>query len=458
MQKPVTTPHVLHIFVLLLATLTVVVPTLPASARETTYGLQAGRAPGGIDLVEVALDVGGELKVVEEGEARRVKTNVAANLVYHEKPLFGPDDADGPTRSMRHYREGVGVVKSGEHKYEPALREERRLIGVRIDGPRITMFCPRGTLTFEELELIDVLANSLLLDRLLPQKAVAVGARWEHSDELIAVLLGLDAVTGNDAKSVLSKVAGGKAELELSGRVEGSEEGVSTGIDLKGKYQFDLKAKRITWFGLLVREDRNVGHVDTGFDVVARVQMRITPGARSEPLASAALADVSLEPTAESTQLSYESPGGRWRLLHDRRWCVITEERDQAVLRLIDQGERLAQCNVALLAPTAGATELTLKQFQKDIVGALGESFESFVRASQRHDPTDYRVFQVVAEGESSEVPMQWIYYLVTDSHGRQIVLAFVVQKEMLDRFGDSDEALVRTLRILEPQVAANGP
>lgn len=404
------------------------------------------------------MDVGGELKVVEEGEARRLKTGVAANLVYYEKVLPGPNDAGGPTRSIRHYREGVGVVKSGEHRYEPALREERRLIGVRIDGPEVTMFCPRGSLTLEELELIDVLANSLLLDRLLPQEAVAVGARWEHSDELIAALLGLDAVTGNDVRSVLAKVADGKAEFELSGRVEGSEDGVSTGIDLKGKYQFDLSAKRITWFGLLVREDRNVGHVDTGFDVVARVQLRITPGAQTELLASASLADVSLEPTAEAMQLSYESPGGRWRFLHDRRWWVITEERDQAVLRLIDQGERLAQCNVALLSPTTDATELTLEQFQKDIVGALGESFESFVRASQRHDPTDYRVFRVVAQGETSEVPMQWIYYLVTDRHGRRVVLAFVVQKEMLDRFGDCDEALVRTLRILDPQVAANGP
>ena len=435
-----------------LAAMAVTVPSVPAFARETGYSLRTGRASGAVDLVEVALDVGGDLRIVEDGKERRMKTNVAANFVYHEKSLQVGKGADSPMRSLRHYREAVGTIKSGDHQYEPVLRDERRLIALEIDQPRVTLFSPQGALRFEELELIDVLANSLLLEQLLPSRAVALGNQWEHSNELIAALLGLDTVTSNDVKSTLTEVADGKARFELSGRVEGAEDDVSTEIALKGKYQFDLKTRRITWFGLLVREDRAVGHVDTGFDVTARVQMRITPGAHSEHLAPDALANVPLQSTAELTQLSYESAGGKWRFLHDRRWFVITEEDDRAVLRLIDQGDRLAQCNVAFLAPAADATELTLEQFQKDIVGALGENFKSSVRASQQHDETDYRVFQVVAEGETSNVPMQWIYYLVTDRHGHRVVLAFVLEKEMVDRFEQADAKLVGTLRLSEPR------
>jgi len=438
-----------------LTVLAVAAPVSSAPARGTAYSLRAERSPGGVDLVQAALEVVGDLKTVDEGKVHRMKMSVAADFVYDERLLEVSRDGHGPMRSIRHYREAAGVIQSGDHQYKPALRDARRLIGVAIDGPELTLFSPQGPLSFEELELIDVLANSLLLDRLLPQQAIAVGRSWEHSDELLAALLGLDTIAGADVKSVFTEVADGKARFEMSGQVEGAEDGVATKIELKAKYQFDLQRKRIIWLGILVREDRGVGHVDTGFDVVARLQMRITPGSRSKHLTDAALSGVSLKPTPELTQLGYESAGGGWRFSHDRRWFVITEEKDQAVLRLIDRGDKIAQCNVASLPKDADATEFTLEQFQNDVVRALGENFKSFVEASQRHNEADYRVFRVVAEGETAEVPMLWTYYLVFDKHGRRVVLAFVLEKEMLGRFDAADEKLVGTLRLAEPEIAS---
>jgi len=428
---------------------------ISAPARGTTYALRSARAQGGIDLVQAVLEVGGDLTMVEQGEESREKMGVVAKFVYDEKSLRPPSRTGQPMRAVRYYHQADGEIQSGEFTYKPRLREERRLIGVEIDGPDVTLFSPEGTLTSEELELIDVLANTLVLDRLLPDKPLPVNGQWEHPDDLIAALLGLDAVSEGNVKSVLSGVADGKARLEISGRVAGSENGVSTELELKGKYHFDLKAQRITWFGILVQENRSVGHVDTGFDVVARLQMKITPGRKSDPLSETALAGLSLEPTPELTRLTYEPPQAKWRLAHDRRWFLVTEEGSQAVLRLVDGGEKLAQCNIALLPQNADATQLTLEQFQEDVVRALDKSFEKLLRASQRHSEADYRVFQVVAEGASSEIPMQWIYYLVTDQQGRRVVLAFVLETQMLDRFRAADEPLVATLRLTEPKVAS---
>jgi hypothetical protein len=384
-----------------------------------------------------------------------MKMGVAASFLYDEKLLPASGTASGATRSIRYYHLASGAIQSGEHDYKVGLRDERRLIAVHAHGPMVTLFSPQGPLSFDELELTDVLANSLLLDRLLPQQPVAVGAQWEHSDDLVAALLGVDAIDGNDVKSTFNEVAEGKARFGISGRVTGYEDGVSTEIELKGKYNFDLKSQRITWIGILVRESRAVGHVDAGFDVVARLQMKITPGWRSEQLTAGGLGQVELEPTRALTQLSYEAPGGKWRFAHDRRWSVITEDQDRAVLRLIDEGDRLAQCNVALLPPAPEATQLTLETFQSDVVRALDENVKSVIRASQRHNESDYRVFQVVAEGEASGVAMHWIYYLVIDKHGRRVLLAFVLEKEMLGRFDQADQGLVETLRLAEPQVAS---
>jgi len=449
MQRPITA-----CCAIVLVALAAAQPALPGPASNETYTFRVERTPAEVDLVEASLEVGGDLKVVEDGEVDRMKMSVAANFAYHEKSLQVPN-TDSAARSVRYYSKAAGVIKSGEHEYTPGLGDQRRLIGVAIDGPKVTLFSPRGPLTAEELELIDVLGNSMLLDRLLPKQAVAVGGRWEHSDELTAALLGLDTITANDVHSTLTGVADGNARFEMSGRVEGTEDGVATEIELKGKYHFHLESKRITWFGLMVQEDRSAGPVDAGFDVVARLQMRITPGSQSPHLTSAALADLSLEPTAELTRLDYESAGGGWRFSHDRRWFVITEENEQAVLRFVDRGDKLAQCNVAALPKAADATQLTLEQFQDDVARALGKNFKGFVRAGQRHNEADYRVFRVVAEGEISSVPMQWIYYLVIDEHGRRVVLAFVLEKEMLGRFEAADETLVSTLRLVEPKIAS---
>jgi hypothetical protein len=426
-----------------------------APGPGTARSFRAARTPGSVDQVQAALEVSGDLKIIDQGKVERMKMSVAANFVYDERLLDASGTGDGPMRSIRYYHRASGAIQSGEHEYEAGLREERRLIAAHVDGPQVTLFSPQGPLTFDELELTDVLANSLLLDRLLPQKPVAPGARWEHSDELVAALLGLDRIDTNDVRSTLSEVTEGQARLEMSGRVSGAEQGVSTEIELKGKYHFDLQTKRISWFGILVRENRAVGHVDTGFDVVARLQMRITAGRRSEHLSREVLASGDLEPTPELTHLSYEPPGGKWRLDHDRRWSVITEEQDQAVLRLIDDGDKLAQCNVALLPQSPDATQSALEGFQSDVIRALGENFKSVIRASQRHNENDYRVFQVVAEGEASGVAMHWIYYLVTDKQGRRVILAFVLEKEMLGRFDQAAEGLVDTLQLAEPKIAS---
>jgi hypothetical protein len=440
---------------LALATLLLASTAKSAPARRGTVALRSGRAPGAGDLVQAALEVGGDLKMVEEGKVRRVKMNVEAKFVYHEKSLQVPAAAHAPMRSVRHYDRAEGEIQSGDHPYNPSLREDRRLIGVEVDRPEVTLFSPQGPLTFDELDLIDVLANSLVLDRLLPQKPVAVQSPWKHPDDVIAAMLGLDTITESDVRSVLTGIDGGEAKLEISGRVAGAERGVSTALELKGKYRFDLTAKRITWFGLLVREDRSVGQVDTGFDVVARLVMKITPGRQSDHLTDAALAGFPLEPTPELTQLSYEPAGGTWLLAHDRRWHVVTEEASQAVMRLIDDGDKLAQCNVALLPQAADAAQLTLEAFQENVVRALDENFASLARASQHHNEADYRVFRIVAEGETSSVPMLWIYYLVTDEHGRRVVLAFVLERAKLDRFQKADEQLVGALRLAEPKVAS---
>ena len=443
------------LFTILPAILVAAFPSGKMVKAAETWVLRPKRDPITINRVEAALEVEGDLTVVDENKVKRLKLQVAANLHYDERSFDQPKDPDGPLHSMRYYRTASAAIRVEGDTVRSTLSEDRRLIGVQTTAAGVTLFSPSGSLTRDELDLIDSHGNSLLLDRLLPEEPVAIGDTWEHPGNLVAALLRLDAVDRVDVQSKLAKVENGIALVETEGHVSGAIGGVSTEMDLTAKYQFNLDSGRIVWFGLLVQEKRSVGHVASGLDVVARLQMSISQISDSPQLTNAALRDTPLVPTDDLTRLSYESPEGSWRFLNDRRWFITSDEDDRAVLRLIDRGELVAQCNIASLDKVEPDGLIDLTQFQDDVRRGLGDNFGQFVSAGQRPNEANYRVFRVVADGQSHDVPIRWIYYMLADQYGHQAVFAFVVEGNLIERFGRSDQQLLDSVRLLNRKVAA---
>jgi hypothetical protein len=270
-----------------------------------------------------------------------------------------------------------------------------------------------------------------------------------------AALCGLDAIGSNDAQSVLRLVSDGAARIEMSGSVEGIADGLPTSIDLKAKYRFDTKSGRITRFALELKESRAAGPVGPGLDVTARVQLEVSTLDKAVHLTEAGLRDLKLTPTPELTRLEHTSAQGGWELVHDRRWLAIHEKPDAILLRMVDGGDYIAQCNVSLGSelPTAGGP--ALPKFQEDIRQALGGSFGRFVRAEESKSEGGVRVYRVVVQGEAQQIPIRWIYYRLADGRGRQMVFAFTMKQEFLGRFAEADAELVRGLRFADPKVAA---
>jgi len=357
-------------------------------------------------------------------------------------------------RSVRFYDRALAAIQVDQEETHPTLRDDRRLVAVDVREGKATLYSPAGPLSHDELDLVDLQANTLLLDRLLPADRVAVGAKWSHADALIAMLLGLDAVSTNRLESRLASVRDSIALVELGGDVQGAASGVSTEIKLRGKYQFDLVLKRITWFGVLIQEKRSIGHVGPGLDIVARLQIKIAPIDESPQLTEEALADLPLELSEGSTWLSYIDPQGGWQLLNDRRWFVTRDEPEAVVLRLVDRGEFIAQCNITP-APRIDPGKLSnLAKFQADIQAGLGAAFGRFASARQSVNESGYRVLRVVVEGSASEVPVQWTYYLLADRAGRQLVVVFIVEGELADRVVGADEQLIASIQFLGEETA----
>ena len=452
-------------FTLITAFIAIALPAAgAASATDAEKGgnsclLQSRRVVGSIDRVTVKLDAGGELKFVEDKKVGREKMSVVAELEYAERTLAVPKDEVGGDkkadaehfRSVRYYERAEAVIKVGEGGFKPTLRDERRLIGVENGN---LLFSPMGPLARDELDLLEINGDSLLLDRLLPGRAVAQGDSWEQSEDLMTALLGLDSIATCEVKSTLETLSQASALMVMSGRVEGAIGGVSTRKTIKAKYRFDRRTDRIDWFGLLVKEDGDIGHVNTGVELVARVQMQIKPVESSPHLSDVALEGFSLDPSEEMRRLVHRSDAGGWEFSHDRRWFVTVDQRSRSVLRMVDRGELIAQCNITALAKVEPGKQITLAQFQSDIKEALGESFGEFINASQRANDAKCRILRVEVGGESSELPVRWIYYLIADEQGRQVTLTFTVEKTNVERLAGADRAVVETMRFIEQEVA----
>jgi hypothetical protein len=318
---------------------------------------------------------------------------------------------------------------------------------VNAEDDKVTLFSPSGYLTRDELDLIEVPANSLLVDQLLPAEPVAIGAKWSHSETVLAALLGLDAASSAEVSSQLQEVSNDLAKITLDGTLRGAVAGIGTQLEVKAKYTYDLKTKRINWFALLVKEHRAIGHVGPGLDVVAKLIMKVTPAGESVHLGADTLSQ--RKPVETLSLLEYEAQNHAFRFDYDRRWYVTSDEKDVVILRLIDRGELVAQCNIS--NATTVQTRLTLAEYQDEIKKSLGANFGQFVQAGEDNHKGGFHMLRVVASGRASELPIHWIYYLLTGPDGQRASFSFTLESSLVDRFAEADRQLIDTLKFIAP-------
>jgi len=430
--------------------------TAEPHSPPNAYDLRPRRQAGQTDRVSVRLEVEGVLILSDDQKHPKPKMKVTAQNVYDERVL---EAAPGgyPARSLRYYQTAEAAIQVEQETLRPQLRPEHRWIVAQAQADRIDLFSPKGPLTREELDVVDILGNTLLLDRLLPTEPVERTSSWKPSDQTLAMLLGLDWVTKSDVQCKLGDQTERSILVEMAGTLQGQTGGGQSAMVLKAKYRLDRSTGRINWFGLALAERRTPGAVLRGVDVVAKLTVQITPGVEAPQLADPTIQNLPLEPKEDLLLLAYQPPGKGWQILHPRSWHVQREENQTAVLGLFTENQWVAQGTITLQPPLPKGQDLSLEQFQQDIQQALGKNFGQFLQAGQYPMPEHLRMYRVVVEGavigqvqnKPVEVPMRWHYYRLADAEGRQAVFAFSLEPDKQERLGQQDRAIVESFRFL---------
>lgn len=423
--------------------------TLTASVSgEETYDLSVNQSANDSRLVRAVVEVTGDLKLNEDGKkVSKLPFRVRGDLQYSERTI---DQTPTERRDVRYYQTAEAHIRVGEGSLNSGLSDTRRLVLAHATGSRHTIFSPQGAFTRDEFDLINIQGSTALTHLLPPAEPVAIDSEWRHDDKFVAAFLSLDAIAQSDVKSTLRNIEDHIAIIDMSGKVSGAVDGVSSDIVLKAKYNVDLKQHAVTWLAMSIREQRAIGHATPGFDVTARIRVAASNEETPPELTADALAGLPLEVSDGATLISLPSPAGGFSLLHARQWQVMVDRADMTILRMIEQGDLIAQCNVTSLPDLDRGKRVPLDAFRADVQKALGKNFGEFVEASQRTNDRGLRVLRAVVSGVASELPIQWIYYHLSDSDGRQAAIVFTMDSKVVEKFAGGDDALVSSFEFAE--------
>lgn len=421
-------------------------------------GLEADREPL---RVRCRLEVEGELFAPAGRDAEPVKQpiGVQARFDYVERPAAD----DGATTVVRDYVDATAEVVVEGDRTATALGADARLVHARLEGMTPASFLPRGFLSREEADLLDVPFDPLLLDAVRPADPLAEAATWTLPGDLAAGLLAIDTVESGVIEATLTEVVDGLAAVSLAGTIEGAADGVSTRVVVEGRIfvaavpEDDGRHRlsgRVSRVAVTLQERRQASHVAPGFDVVARITL--ARQAESSPVGGGEIATAAagtVTATASGTAPRRGGPGrpgliwhhdadGGFDLVHDARWRAVEDGPHGLVLRFIDRGALVAQCSITALPRSAGAAA-TIAEVQRDIERSLAGQFDGVEQAAEATRSDGIRSVRVVSVGTAEGLPFRWIHYVLTADGGQRAAVTFMLEASMAERFGTADRDFV---------------
>ena len=378
---------------------------------------------------------------------------VDARFKYFQRPL-------GENQMVRFFESAHAKIRLQKGQTEPELAPENRWIIARLkpdNGSRVEIASIKETLTQAEYDLLQRPADSLSLAEFFAREKVQEGETWSPTDDALSRFLQVDTIIDNQVQLGLKKLTKKQAQITISGQVSAVVNDVTTEIVLNGLATIDHTANAIESLRLSLKQKRGPGQIDPGFEGQTRVVLKFDGDQDCDQLSHAALSR-SISQGKIRQRVKYISPTVGFRLDYDPRWKLIDSKKDLAVLRLIDHGDLLAQCDVMVLPSRPASQPLTLDKFHSE----LGHAIESddtikLVHKNQSVTKGGLTQLQVVISGEEEGVPMNWFYYHLSNAEGRQATLVFTLEASLATRVRAAAAQLLAEFQFTEPSQAVAG-
>lgn len=425
----------------------------PVAATGQTgqkYTLKSARTANTIDKIAYQLDIRGNLIIPDEKDSskqNKLPVTAVTKQAYNEKNIeFSVKDEAISAKSVRNYQQSVMERTIDGEKDSMTLSPKKNILQVFVNPAGLFFYSKDYAMVREDLNNLEAMVPSLTLDSLLPDKPVAINDEWGITEHSLKLLLQMDSISQAQVAQILSDVKSNTGIIDAQGWVEGLSEGVRTVISFKLKYYFSLRSQRIVWAGMLTNEKRESGPISPQLEMESRIQMTIQPNVQDPQLAQTEW----LAPTEEKMLLMYAGPGNQWSLYHDRRWHVVQETDANVSMRFLAGDQYVAQCFISKTHNPETTFNMTLAGFQAEVLRTIAaekaESKRKIVSAAEEASPAGLKAYQIVVASEQEKA--RWVYYMMTGKKaGDQLVFVFMVEEPNLELVGDTDMAMIGTLK-----------
>lgn len=389
----------------------------PAIAQEGVT-LSEKFAPGHLYKVDVGVKLSGKLAVpTEKGKPPRLVALVGRSRVTYDERILAPDEP-GMFKAIRHYQTIEFLRSVGDSTQDAGIRPSvRRMVVIKSEGRRAP-FSPDGPLTWGEIDVVRTdIFNPVAIPGLLPSGPVKKGQTWKASAAAVAELTDMEKVeSGEIAVEFVGVTEVDRkrvARLKISGTVTGVNEDGPNSQSLAGTAYFDLDAGCLVYLSiqgthkLLDGAGQTVGLIEGQFTMTRALFAK--PPAE---LSDAAIAGLTLKPTAENTLLLYDNPERGVRFLYPRGWRVGAVQGKQVTLDHARGAGILITIEPAAKVPSA-------EDYLKETMAYLTKEKARFTVTEQPHrlrkEPVVLDRFGIDAEFGKDKVRLEYAILKQTD-------------------------------------------
>ncbi len=391
-------------------------------------------------------------------EQIRHPVTVKANYAYLDRRLSGVGRDAAAFRSFRHYVQTKSRIGVGDEHIERTLRPERGNIIATLSRQGVQVYSPQGPLNAIEVELLPTPGDPLMLAALLPRESVRVGQSWVIDDWAAGSLASLEVALEQKVSAKLVAVKESLARVEFESQAKGAVKGTKVEVSVTGEFAFDLERKQIISSKVSHKEQREIGSLTPGMEITLTAAMRCEPSVDPKAVSDERIEGIPTAPARpEQLAIEYDFPWGV-RLVADPDWQMFRHTDEMVILRLLDQGSVICQCNLVRAAKVPAGQRTNEKAFQDGIRRSLGDELQEIVSAEEIIGAEDKAIYCVTALGGSDKLVKMWKYYLVTAPDGRQVSFVFMVEPNLAEQLGGRDLDLINALTFVDIPVTEPTP
>ncbi|MCA9088159.1 MAG: hypothetical protein KDA90_05915 [Planctomycetaceae bacterium] len=393
-----------------------------------------------------------------KGQSEPLDLSATAVLQFRSRRLAPSGRDAAALREAREFEIAQLDTTVAGHQTRTQLPAQLKRVVTTGQRDGLLNYCPQVLMTREALDLLDMPGDPLALIAMLPQDSVETGATWAAPDWAGQMLAGIDTADAVKCDCTLTSANDQQVVISIQATVSGQRLGSASTVTVTGTMHFSPVGKFISGASLTYAVKSEVGTINPGLE--AQIVVNITRQIAPEPglLTDEYIASLPLEPNPAALELVFDAIPWGLRLLHDRSWhlfqAVYEGQHPVAILRLMNSGSLICQCNIAPVTAAQPGQRTPPEQFEQDISQSLGSRLQKLSEQEEIPLENGRFLYRVVAEGEvelkgddkTLKLPMNWIYYLSTNADGRQTSFVFAVEPHLRETLADRDRQLMMRL------------